>query len=323
MTYEDLKQEWESDKDFIVCHTSGSTGTPSKIELPKRLMTESAERTNSFFGIDDASLLYSCISPDYIGGKMMWVRSRVANSRFLFETPSNTPLQNVDPSLKIDLLSVVPSQLQYIVENHESLPSIKTILVGGAPLSPNLKQRVIQSGLTVYESYGMTETSSHIALRKVEEGDTPFKTLNGITVEDFEGRLKINLDADHSFITNDCARILSDSEFFILGRVDNIVNSGGIKINIEALESMISTLDDIPAAFTSIPDEKWGEALVLVIEGGDDEFKLKKDNVSSLLKKHLKPKYFIPIEALPLTQNGKLNRKAIKEFATKYCKIFQ
>ena len=322
MTYLDLKLEWESEQDYIVCNTSGSTGTPTKICLPKIQMIESAERTNKFFRIDKSSLLYSCISPDFIGGKMMWVRSFISNAKFLYEQPTNHPLADVETSLNIDLLSVVPSQLKYIIENQKSLPTIKTILVGGAPLSPFLKQKVVESGLNVYESYGMTETASHIALRKVRESEYPFNTLPGITVEEYDGRLKINIGSNQSYLTNDVAKIITETEFYILGRIDNVVNSGGIKINVEKLESMTSIDDDIKVAFTSIPDDKWGEALVMVVEGGIEQLETVKDRVRNILTNYLKPKFYLPIDSLPLTQNGKLNRSELKDFAIRSCAIF-
>ena len=166
MTYEDFAQEWDS-RDMITCRTSGSTGAPKEILLPKQEMVNSALRTIDFFGLTGDSLLYSCIAPDFIGGKMMLVRQRAAGCRFLWETPSNRPLDGYSGE-PISLLSVVPSQVIYILDNIKDMPVIDAMLVGGSSIPESLRHRIEKSGLNAYESYGMTETASHIALRRIK-----------------------------------------------------------------------------------------------------------------------------------------------------------
>lgn len=314
MNYSDLKNDWHSDTDYIICHTSGSTGDPAEIRLPKTQMQASAIRTNTFFNIGPTSLLYSCISPNFIGGKMMLVRSEIAECRFEYEEPSNRPLSNVGKQEIIDLLSVVPSQMNHILDNLESLPRIKNILVGGAPIPLNLRKRISESGLCVYESYGMTETSSHIALRKVNMLDKPFHTLDGIWVEEYEGKLKITVDGWNTFVTNDSPLIINSREFHILGRIDNIINSGGIKINPEQLESRLSQHICQPFAISSIPDDKWGEAVILVIESDLSKIPSIHDIVEQELSGYEKPKHIFSINNIPKTSNGKLQRKLLKEY---------
>lgn len=318
MNYTDLNKEWNSNSDYITCNTSGSTGEPTKIKIPKTQLLASAQRTNKFFNIKSSSLLYSCISPDYIGGKMMLIRSLIADCKFQFEKPSNTPLSQIDRNTTIDLLSIVPSQMNYILNNIHNLPEIKNILIGGAPIPQNLKNKIAQSGLHVFESYGMTETASHIALRQVNEQDTPFQTLADIFVENEEGRLKITIPGWDTFLTNDSPQIISPKEFHILGRVDNIINSGGIKINPEQLESILSNYLSIPYAFSSVPDEKWGEALVLVYESNNITKEQILKIVNQALSGYEKPKHIIPIDKMPYTPNGKLQRKILKEYSIEF-----
>ncbi len=179
MTYDNFKEQWQSEKNYLICHTSGSTGTPKEIHLAKETMEQSALRTNQSFHIDEKSYLHSCISPDFIGGKMMMIRSLIAGSEFGWEIPSNKPLNDYF-GRDITLLAVVPSQMHFILDKIASLPSIQYILIGGAPIPPALRKRIAESGLIAYESYGMTETASHIALRKVETEVKPFRTLDAM-----------------------------------------------------------------------------------------------------------------------------------------------
>lgn len=322
MSYEEFLNEWTGSADYIECKTSGSTGVPQKIKLSKKFIKESAIRTIKFFGLDKNSHLYSCISPEYIGGKMMAVRAQMLECPLSYETPSNKPLKAyTGPS--IDLLAVVPSQMDYILDNLKSMPSIKNIIVGGGPVSKNLQKRIVHSGLNAFETYGMTETASHIALRKIDHKNCYFKPLEGINVEsDNEKRLVINIDknAENSnffkFRTNDIAKIYSDGSFKLLGRYDNVIISGGIKINPEQVEEILEEIFELPVLITSIPDNKWGEKIIMIIDdstrGISDNYILKvcRDNLN---------RFSIPKEIfhmpLPKTSNGKKSR--IKPFDLK------
>lgn len=307
MTYEELADEWDN-KNEIRCNTSGSTGTPKIIMLPKRHMLESARRTADFFSLNNDSFLYSCISPDFIGGKMMLARQRLTGCRLGWETPSNRPLANYRGNA-ITLLSVVPSQMIYILDNLNALPRINNILVGGSAIPPSMRERIAMSGLNAFESYGMTETSSHIALRKIEMTPKPFRTLGNITVENCGGALRINIPGWQSLTTNDAAELISPTEFRILGRLDNVIISGGRKINPEAIEEKLSPLLPFPFFITSRPDDKWGERLVLVAEGDSSLIAQIESACSHLTENYERPKEILTRKHLPRTANGKLIRK--------------
>ncbi len=307
MTYEELAVQWRT-YDRIPCHTSGSTGMPKEILLSKTEMLNSARRTVEYFGINENDLLYSCISPDYIGGKMMFVRQQYIGCEFQWEEPTNRPLEKYEGKT-ISLLSVVPSQMIYILDNLATMPEIRNILVGGSAIPATLRKRIYDSGVNAFESYGMTETSSHIALRKIDMLSAPFKTLGNITVEDDNGALRINMPGWQTIVTNDAAEILSPTEFHILGRLDNIIISGGKKINPEKVEEILSTKLDFPFFITSLPDEKWGERLVIVAQTDNKNIEFIQEACNSIEDGFLRPKQIIIKEKLSLTPNGKIIRK--------------
>lgn len=317
MNYDEFINEWRNSNDTVTCHSSGSTGRPKIIELPKPHMRESALRTMAFFGLDGSAHLHSCISPDYIGGKMMAVRAEASGCRFTYETPSNRPLKHYDGD-SIDLLSVVPSQLIELIERKDNLPDIRYILVGGSPINGELRERILQSGLNVWESYGMTETASHIALRHISKDSEGFHTLPGISVTtDHDGRLIINMQGWQKLLTNDIAEILDDDSFVIKGRYDNVIITGGKKVHPEFVEDKISSWLGVPVMLIGIQDVKWGEKVVLLIEAQYDEKHdiASDDEIIEYCKINL-PKECVPKQILhcilPRTANGKLNRNEAK-----------
>lgn len=319
MQYSELFKQWQSNSESIECQTSGSTGLPKLIYLPKREMTRSAERTIRFFCLQPGATLYSCISPDYIGGKMMGIRALALGydpcrkdnlTRFCYETPSNRPLSDVEAK-RIDLLAVVPSQMQWILHHLEQMPEFGAILVGGSAIPKGLRQEIEASGLPAWESYGMTETSSHIALRKISATPTPFKPLSGISVSSNDGALTIEMEGWQKIATNDIVHIYADGSFEILGRKDNVIISGGKKIQPETLEETLRETLGIEVAITSREDEKWGEKVVLVLEKSELSDEEILNICKKLLANHLVPKEIIRHE-LPRTETGKISRKLLK-----------
>lgn len=323
MTQKEFQTEWLNGESFVVCHTSGSTGTPKEIRLEKDFMKESAVRTVSFFGISATSRLHTCLDFRYIASKMMTVRAEMAGCRLTSEPPSNKPLASIAPEEEISLLSIVPSQMIWLLDNEGSWSGIRNVLVGGAPVSPLLRRRIALSSYCVWESYGMTETASHIALRRISDGEAPFRTLPGITVAlSDDGCLTVNIGGRNPLRTTDLAEVLSDTEFRILGRADHCVNTGGVKVIPELLESLLGPFIAFDYCISSVDDAKWGERLVIVVEthetGYSDAF-LKKavavrlSQYKKLLDLGVKtPKEVICVSSLPHTANGKLDRVAVR-----------
>lgn len=312
MDFKKFIEEWNSPVDYITAETSGSTGNPKQILLNKEFVKESALRTINFFGINDGSRLHSCVSPEFIGGKMMAVRSILSGCRFTWEDPSNRPLVGLDRSEEIDLVALVPSQMVYILDNKDGMPKIKNYLVGGSSITERLRLRIHESGITAYETYGMTETASHIALRKIEDKILPFETLPGIEVEkDKRGCLVIKFNSGEKFVTNDIAEVLSPSNFLIKGRIDNVIITGGRKVHPEEVERKLGELTAKPLMIKGEPDEKWGEKVVMMIEDTDNEVDDSQllEKAKNILLPHEVPKKIYHIEKLPRTPNGKIKRK--------------
>lgn len=322
MEFEEFLREWHGAAPYIIARTSGSTGDPKTIRLDKEFVRQSALRTNSFFGITEESRLHSCVAADYIGGKMMAVRSALAGCNFTWERPSNRPLKDISACEAIDLLAVVPSQIIHILDFIDEMPAIRAVIIGGSAINPVLYQRICESGLNAYETYGMTETASHVALRKIVaphgegvfgEIDSTgwFETLDGIAVEkDERGCLVINFDSGEKIVTNDLAEVSDESHFKITGRYDHIIVTGGKKVNPCEIEKKLSPYIASPFMVTSVPDYKWGNAVVIKIEDGgkgkDDEALMQK--MRRFLCPHEVPKAIEHVEALPRTSNGKIRR---------------
>lgn len=322
MTYEDFLEEWHNEKDFCVVHTSGSTGEPKNIRLPKSLMQMSALRTIDFFGLSPCTHIHSCLSPEFIGGKMMAVRAVAGNLRLTWEKPSNQPeVISLFPYDVPRLVSLVPSQIVYILNHHIPEVFYRTIwLLGGSPIESSLRKKIAQSGLEVWESYGMTETSSHIALRKVKSMPGPFYPLSGVTLSADKRGCLIIAQHGYEITTNDMVSFFPDGGFLITGRADNIIITGGKKIQPEKIESLLENqLREYGVnalMISSSPDEKWGEKVILLMELSK-ECTLSQDKLVEIaheicknnLQPYEVPKEFRIVARLPRTPNGKLRRK--------------
>jgi O-succinylbenzoic acid--CoA ligase len=253
-------EQWHNDEPYIVAHTSGSTGVPKAINLLKSDMRLSAQMTNRKFDITRNSTLFLPLSVDYIAGKMVVVRALEAGCTLIIEPASNHPIKQQPKA--IDLISVVPSQVDSILSRPQCLAAIRNLLIGGAAIDNELENRVISSGINAYVSYGMTETCSHVALRRV--GQSPiYQALPGIKfATDGDDRLAIT-SRQMSFSrlqTNDIVRLIDDEHFIWLGRYDNVINSGGIKVYPETIERKIAGIINERYYITSQNDAKWGNA---------------------------------------------------------------
>lgn len=307
---DDFIKEWNSDCDYITAHTSGSTGKPKEIHLSKDDMRASAHATNSYFNITEKSVLACPLSIDYIAGKMMVVRALEADCQLLPLPVSNT----LDIKSDIDLLAIVPSQVESLLDTPGLTKKIRNVIIGGAPLSDDMSRRLYQSGVNAYATYGMTETCSHVALARINPEERLFKAMPGISFEcDGRGCLIINAPS-FSFkklITNDIVELIDENSFKWIGRYDNVINSGGIKIFPETLEKEIAKYIDCPFYITSEKDSKWGEVPVIVFEGDPAQEKEIIDLLRSKLDHRRCPSRSYAVEKLPLTPNGKILRKPL------------
>lgn len=315
-------REWFSDAQTIRLHTSGSTGTPKEITVQKVHMIQSAKITCDFFGLKKNDKALLCLPLDYIAGKMMVVRAIYAGLDIYLIEPEGHPL--IETDIPFDFAAMIPLQvynsLQTVKEKHQ-LSCIKKLIIGGGAIDENLEKALRDFPNEIYSTYGMTETVSHIALRRISgSGASLYYTpLPSVTLTLSEERTLV-IDAPHLsdkvLITNDIAELRPNGSFRLIGRTDNIINSGGIKIQIEEIEQILRPhiLGDF--AITSLPHPKLGETVVLLIENTSDPISVEK-TVRTLLSRYQQPMYIYTVLSIPKTGNGKTDRMATQQLAKK------
>ncbi|MDX1446425.1 AMP-binding protein [Lishizhenia sp.] len=311
---EEFLEEWNNDKDYIVQFTSGSTGKPKPIKVLKKHMIASAKTTNTFFKLTKESKYYLCISPAYIGGKMMIVRALI-NDAYLWVGPINskaiTPLQE-----KVDLAAMVPLQVETCMKD-DAFQLINHLIIGGAPVNDNLAKELINSQVNAYSTFGMTETVSHIALKYLGKENQFFKVLppSEITVNENH---QLIINAPHlgveNMLTNDIITLHDHQSFEWLGRADFTINSGGVKLQPEIIEKKLVTfLSKHAFIICGVKNDTFGEAVSLCIEGKPDNIEQIKTAMRSTLEKYEIPKFIYYLPELSRTANGKINRLETKE----------
>lgn len=309
---EKFLDQWYDSSDYISAYTSGSTGVPKEIRLLKSDMVVSAKATNVFFGITSSSALALPLSISYIAGKMMVVRSLVAGCNLYISKPSIDPLRNLPDNIKYSLLPIVPAQIPGLLSRRNLNQIVANIIVGGAPTTPVQDKQLAETGIPVYATYGMTETASHVALRRIGKEDF-YNALPGIEF-DIDDRsclvIESALSSYRKITTNDCVSLISPTRFRWLGRVDNVINTGGIKVFPETIEKKLSPiLGDRTYYISSRPSEKWGNEIILYVEGGNLDKERFLVNASEILDKKFLPKEIICVEAFDRTDSGKIIRK--------------
>ena len=295
--------DWFDDKEYIEMRTSGTTGLPKRVQLQKRAMIHSALSTGDFFELEPGNKALLCLPVQFIAGKMMLVRSLILGLDLDIVAPSTEPLAL--NTTQYDFVAMVPLQVQNSIE---ALKNVKKLIVGGAKMDAALEEKVLPLIKTaVYETYGMTETITHIAARRV--GENVFTVLPNVKIaQDDRGCLVITVPyiSDEPVVTNDLVEIIRENQFIFLGRIDNVINSGGVKLIPEQIEAKL--IDKISARFfvTGIPDSVLGEKLILVIEGEKQDFA---PDFFEFLGKFEKPKEIVFVPKFKENENGKLLRK--------------
>lgn len=326
---EELKaflHEWHSDSPYLKVQTSGSTGTPKQLTVRKEQMWQSASLTCQYLGLKPGDNTLLCMPLKYIAGKMVVVRSIYAGLNLIVRQPSGHPLaEAIEP---LQFAAMIPLQVYnslQVPEERERLKQIDHLIIGGSAIDPALEQEIATLPNAVYSTYGMTETLSHIALRRLNGPDassyyTPFPSVS-LSLS-AEGTLVIEapLVSDERLTTNDVAELLPDGRFTIIGRKDNIINSGGVKIQIEKVEATLRSIISVNFAITAIPHPKFGEAIVLLVEK-TTAIKAWEEQIPSLLPKYQQPKYIRELATIPLTGSGKIDRKACKALAIELVNI--
>jgi O-succinylbenzoic acid--CoA ligase len=304
-------QEWLNDEDFIQVSTSGSTGVPKIISLQKKHVLNSAKATVKYFNLFENTQALLCLSSEYIAGKMMLVRAMEAGWNLHTVHPGKNPLKDVQA--RYDFTAMVPYQIFHSLGD---LHKVKKIIIGGGSIPANLERQLQQINTLAFGTYGMTETISHIAMRQINGGERSihFSALPNVTFsQNFNGCLKIHapMIAEEIVETNDVVALLSSTSFSFLGRIDNVINSGGIKIHPEEVETKLSLHIKIPFFIASEKDEALGEKVILVVES---EMNLKLKNFSTAfegLSSYEKPKELYILPQFIYTETDKIKRSAI------------
>jgi O-succinylbenzoic acid--CoA ligase len=307
--------EWLDAKPFVYVKTSGSTGKPKIIEVSKSAMLRSAFNTIDFFKLTAGQSALLCLSCHYIAGKMMVVRAFAGQLNLVPVPVSGHPLAHL--SGEVDFAALTPLQMSNELDAHpDKTALLKTIILGGSATGEELSEKLQNLTSEVWETYGMTETLSHIALRAVngkrkEAHFTPLK--NVLLSIDPRGCLIINAQGitDSPVTTNDLAGIRSDGKFRIRGRYDNVINTGGIKVSPEEIESNIAAILNQPFFVSSVPHAKLGQQLVLVVEKHPEDAAKLLEMIKEALPRYHAPKKIIVMNPLPRTDNGKIKRTNI------------
>ena len=333
MTLEDFFSEWNNDSDTVLVHTSGSTGKPKPMMVVKKRMLNSARITCDFLGLKPGDSALLCMSLDYIAGKMVVVRSIERHLHLISVPPSGHPLKDVDE--EITFAAMVPMQVYntlQVPEERERLSRIRHLIIGGGAIDAALEQELqsLPGDIAIWSTYGMTETLSHIALRRIngDEASEWYQPFDSVRISQTEeGCLVIDAPqvCAETLVTNDIVEIepyiynkVEKLRFRIKGRKDNVICSGGIKIQIEEVETLLKPHLEKPFMLAKKKDGKFGEIAVLLSE--DEDIKKVEATVRRLLSDesekssdHKKYTYWIPkefryVEHLPLTETGKPKR---------------
>lgn len=265
-------KNWYVPGDSITVNTSGSTGQPKAIQHAKTNMLASAQMTLNFLNLKPGQTALLSLSAAYIAGKMMIVRAIEGELNLLTSEPASNPLQHIDQP--VDFTAWVPLQMDTALRsNSPEVEAIGTIILGGGPVPQPLQQKIETLQNSVYETFGTTETISHVAMRRLsgENAETEFHTVHEDILLSTDDRSCLVIDApmlyNGQLVTNDVVELIDEHSFRWLGRADNVINSGGIKLHPEQIEARLATVISQRFFVAGLPDDKLGQRLVLVIEG--------------------------------------------------------
>jgi O-succinylbenzoic acid--CoA ligase len=306
--------DWLDDSDSIVQYSSGTTGKSKKLRLLKTSMIRSAEHTCRYFNLFAGQVAALCLPMDYIAGKMMVVRSMVAGLALKIAEPKGNPdLSGIGP---VDFCAMVPLQVLNLLKNSGQLP-VKKLLIGGAEITPELVSRVNVMPAEVFASYGMAETCSHVALRRLNGSSRQeaYFALPEVSLTlDERGCLIVDASyLPHKIVTNDLVRFTGPDSFIWMGRHDNLINSGGIKVVPEEVEALVLEKMGLECTVLGSPDEKLGQQLVFFVEQHKMPFSaaLLETELKKILPRYWQPGEIRTIASFPRNKGFKVDRKKL------------
>jgi len=305
-------QQWLNDDDAIIVKTSGSTGKPKEIKLLKSQMINSAKATGIFFKLAEKITALLCLPANYIAGKMMLVRAMVLGWDLHIVAPEKDALTQYDNDY--DFVAMVPYQVSHSLK---ALKKVHKLIIGGGAISTELNNKLQEVDTEVFATYGMTETITHIAVRRINglAKSNDFTGLPNVKfTSDERGCLVIDAPtiSDAKIITNDLVKLISPTSFEWLGRFDNVINSGGIKIYPEQIEEKLSLFIKLPFVIVSEEDIDLGERIVLVFENNGTHNTPNFSDAFKSIPKYERPKNIYTFSKFPFTETGKIKRDEVK-----------
>ncbi|MCC2546749.1 AMP-binding protein [Hymenobacter sp. BT175] len=320
----DFCRQWLNGALEFSHRTSGSTGAPQLIRMRRRQLEASARRTGDYFDLGPGDRSLVCLNCEFIGGQMMLVRGLALNMHLTIVEPHADPLALVPPEAEFTFASFVPLQLRAVLTagHAERLNQMKAIMVGGAPVESSLERALQVLTVPVYQTYGMTETASHIALRRLNGPDASphYRVLPGIKIgQDDRGCLTVRADVtdDKLITTNDRIRLIDAHTFEWLGRADFVINSGGVKVQAEKVEQVLEValaelgMPDRRAFVAGRPDARLGEQVTAFIEGQplkETQAQQLKVLLDQRLERYERPRELVYVPQFRTTASGKLDR---------------
>jgi len=311
---------WLDDSDSIIQFSSGTTGKSRRLNLLKKSMIRSAENTCRFFNLTSGMTAVLCLPIHYIAGKMMIVRSMVAGMNLHLVEPKSTPDLSAVESAEFS--AMVPLQVFNILKDRSFSIPVRKLLIGGTEITPGFINLVQSVPAEVFASYGMAETCSHVALRRLNGPDTQdaYHALPEVSLtSDKRGCLVISAAyLPDQIITNDLVKFTGAGSFVWLGRYDNLINSAGIKIVPEEVEAAVMAKAGLECTVVGLPDERFGQKAVMVFESNKspDDISGIKNRLESLLPAHWLPKKIFRVEKFPRNDSFKIDRKRLTELIT-------
>jgi len=310
-------EKWLDFTEEISVKTSGSTGKPKSIKLTKQQMVHSAKATGTYFKTGSGTQALLCIPADYIAGKMMVVRAMVLGWDLHVVQPSKDALVEYDNDY--DFVAMVPYQVSHSLE---ALPKVKKLIIGGGAVSRALEEQLQQLPTEAFATYGMTETITHIAVRRLNgpARSDQYTALPDVKfTQDDRGCLVIHAPniSEMAVVTNDLVTLHSPTSFSWLGRQDNVINSGGVKIFPETIERELEAQLQLPFIIASEPDETLGERVILIFEGDGDSLPNFKEAFQQL-EAYQRPKKVYRLSKFPYTETGKIKRGGVLQVLRNY-----
>jgi len=307
----------------VVVETSGSTGTPKRVVLPRRAVLASVAGAASRLGGEGRWVL--ALPMTYVAGLQVVCRSLVAGHRPVLLDDHPSLAEAVAAAGEAPYVSLVPTQLHRAVESPAdaaALAACAAVLVGGGPVDRSLRERAAAAGIRTVATYGSAETAGGciydglpldgVAVAIGPEGRI---RIGGPTLfERYDGDPDLTAQArvDGWFLTADAGRFDDEGRLRVLGRLDDMVISGGVKVPTGIVAARLREHPAVKAVDVGrLPDDEWGERVVAWVVG-DVALDEVRDWVSQVHPRSWAPRELRLLDEMPMLRNGKVDRRRLR-----------